>query len=218
MHLEIMWPAVIILFLSNASHSDVPRTAASPSDGFGTLEALKALDCIEDWAQLCSPPVGPRGYLGPSIFVYENRVTVSPFDADSFAFGIVERTGEVLRLKLESYSDPDVKLKSRRLGEAAVLRIGKDGHGVFEGPDVYALLEGKIEHKQIPVVANEIYNKRHDELVKRLVPGGECPGLMGYQASGTKPCLNKPSSEQTRNDRQGDGRFLSDDNRTKKAR
>lgn len=180
-------PVFAALLVAQAS-----PTQAQPTYGwterYGTLQSLKALDCIEEWSQLCSPPAEMMQLL-----IQGDRVEITPWDGPgTFVFKVTEGDTQAVRLELSRCVELD---RCVGKGKTAWLRKGPGNTATYEGPDIYKMVEGKIEVHAIALVSTATYNKLHEQLERQYVPGGRCRGLMGYQPHGGRTCINQPGDK-----------------------
>jgi hypothetical protein len=164
-------------------------------DGYGSLASFRALECIEDWMQICSPPVGP--WL--DVRIYESRVEVTPWMADHVEFRIVRRTASRLELEFSRCVIPVSACEAAGKGATAVVELLPEGRAVWNGPSIEHIFDGRAdasrERVRVELIRNAQYNARIRELERQYVPGGKCEGLGGYQVVGGKPCINAPGKK-----------------------
>jgi hypothetical protein len=183
----------VAIWLSAAGAAE----AASESPRYSALEALRDLDCIENWAQLCSQP---RSTL--DVEVGDDLVVFTPWDGPAkYRFRITGRAGARLNLLLEACEGME---SCTGLGLAATLVRLADGDLVYDGPDIHGLADGQVRALRLELVATDAYRRRHQELEHRLVPGGKCSGLMIYEPMDRGTCIYpKTSAGFTRADAPG---------------
>jgi hypothetical protein len=161
-------------------------------DGYGSLASFEALECVEDWMQLCSPPAPP--WL--DVRIYEDRVEVTPWMADHVEFRIVRRVFSRLELEFSRCVIPVPACETAGKGATATVEIRSDGRAVWNGPSIEHIFDGKPgaarERVRVELVRNALYNARIRELERQYVPGGRCEGLAGYEPVGGEPCINAP--------------------------
>lgn len=174
--------ALAVLVVSGA-----PGAMPGREEAYTLVEALTTLDCIEDWLQLCAPPVAADGrYLGLHLAVFEDRVEMSPYMDSTLVYRVESKTPTLLRLRLES-CDFDEECTGK--GTEAQLRFGLNGRAVFTGIDPYMIFRGKAATSSLELVTTSIYRERHDALERRHVPGGACSGVTVFRPRGRRPCL-----------------------------
>ncbi len=163
--------------------------SSKPDAVYTEAAELERLSCLEAWEQLCSPFLG----YGPThqVRVSGDRVTVDFFLDAPFVFTVEKRSGSTVDLVLtcDKGTDP-----CPGKGEKAKLEMRRDGTATIELPDFWHLGDGTHKRKKVELVPFARSSTLHDELERRLVPGGKCEFLHGYQAVGGKRCINKPSS------------------------
>lgn len=161
-------------------------------DGYGSLASFRALECVEDWMQLCSPPAHP--WL--DVRIYENRVEVTPWMADHVEFRIVRRSPSRLELEFTRCVVSEPGCEAAGKGATATVEIRPDGRGVWNGPSIEHLFDGKAgaarERVRVELIRNALYSARIRELERQYVPGGRCEELAGYEPVGGEPCINAP--------------------------
>lgn len=141
-------------------------------------EALTGLDCVHAVAQLCSPD-----------------------DASSPTF---ELRGKQLLVRAPMHElELVLTVSSSKAGVRVVAGLVNDtpvkgrlifskGAYTWEGPDLLALGHG-VESPAVKwkLVRYQAYRDRRETLVKQLVPGGQCQGLMVYdEKTAPAECLN----------------------------
>lgn len=165
--------------------------AAEPQvrqERFTPLAAVRALDCIEDWIQLCSPPVGATGWIGPDLLLLDDQVEVTPWmGLEQYIFKVESREGDTIRLSLAKCVGLE---RCTGVGLQATLRIPKGSTPSYEGPDVYRLVEGEVRNIRVDLVATAEYAALHAKLEAKYVPGGKYRGVGAFQPTGRGKCIN----------------------------
>lgn len=160
--------------------SNQPVHAGEGVTRYINAAALERLRCVKSWLQLCD--VSDVDF--PSMYLETNRVVFQPYmdedESSLLVFKIKRRNGN--RLALRSGEGEDA-LK-------ATLTI-TGNHAVYEGPDPADQLRGTTRHVVLPLVKKEALWAHKVRLIKRLVPGGTCTELTGWEDDGKPaPCLN----------------------------
>lgn len=180
---------MILFGLLMAALSAEP-VADRPLTSYGTLSSYLALDCIEDWLQLCGPPAFPS----MSFRVFEDRVEASQMD-EVLVFRIAARTPRVLELVHDRCVSSRSECERAMKGATARLELRPAGRASWLGRGVGYLLgdtEAKWDRQRLELIDNAQYRTWASELERRYVPGGKCEGLGGYEPSGGKRCVNAP--------------------------
>jgi hypothetical protein len=166
-------------------------------DGYGSLASFRALECIEDWMQICSPPAGP--WLDVRIYGQRVEVTTSFPGDDLVVFKIVRRSPQALELAFDRCVPEYPDCVRVGQGLTARLELNSGGRATWVGPvveRVYDRMEGAARGVvRVELIRNALYSARIRELERRYVPGGKCEGLGGYQVVGGKPCINAPGKK-----------------------
>ena len=154
--------------------------AAAPSmEGeYVPLARLEELSCVTAWEQLCSA----SGNSFPSVTVEEKQVVVRPFMDDSeLAFEVKRASPTVLELR---GSHDGAALTATLTLTGSVL--------VWSGANVAEVLRGSAGAKTtLKLVKQSRVSALHQALTAKLVPGGECEGLMAAEWPKKKErCLN----------------------------
>jgi hypothetical protein len=135
-------------------------------------EALERLACVTAWENLCST----HDTDFPTVIIEAKRVIVRPYMEESeLVFQIKSRTPTRLDL-----AGKDCRAQITREGEVFT----------WDGVDVAEFLRGEVVQTKMKLVKTRRFLAVKKALVKALVPGGKCQGLMvGSDTPG--PCLNK---------------------------
>jgi hypothetical protein len=158
------------------------------------LAAVRALDCIEDWMQLCSPPAGANGWIGPDLLVLVDRVEVTPWQSlEQYVFEVVAREGDTIRLALAACTGLST---CTGVGLPATLRFRQGSAPAYEGPDVYRLLKGEFRNTRIELTTTGEYAALRAKLEAKYVPGGKCRGVGAFQPTGRGECINSEPGAQ----------------------
>jgi hypothetical protein len=161
-----------------------------PLASYGALSSFLALDCLEDWQQLCGPPAGPS----LSFRVYGDRVEASQMD-DVLVFRVAARTPRVLELVFDRCVPSRPECERPLKGERARLELRPGGRASWLGRGVGYLLGDagtRWDRRRLELVDNAQYDALASELERRYVPGGKCEGLGGYEPLGGRLCINAP--------------------------
>lgn len=177
---------------TSAAWAGAPAVSRRPVARYGLVEMLRSLECVEEWAQLCSVPMGLAHGLGLDLAVYDDVIEISPYSSDVFVFKILMRRGSEYWLALEPSCLLSEELSRAVVGKkVATLSIDGGGHAVYVGPDPFLLQDGKVVERRMRLVLNEAIVRRQEELVQKYVPGGRCEAVYGYRLTGRRSCINR---------------------------
>jgi hypothetical protein len=203
-----MRAALVMLVLAAAACSRTPQTAvdaglvsvapASPpiAPGFPdgryiSIEALRELDCVEKWEDLCS------AYVVPQFVINGDKVIGKPWiDGTEVPYTVRSRTSTELEMEVRSLvAGENGVLKPASWVAPVRAWLTREGDQLFyDGPPAGGLARGFVsDGERIELVPLERVVRLEHELQKRFVPGGRCDDhYLAVKPRVKTHCINTP--------------------------